>query len=84
MKKLVIALMVIILVLSVMLSIQTRGITQLNREIVTKQNTIDSLHDELFISNVTIGRYELSLDHLQEVNQPAADEFNRFLEHETE
>ena len=84
MKKLVIALVVVILALSTMLTIQTRGINQLNRKAIADQNTIDSLHDELFINSVTLGRYELTLDHLQEVNPDAALEFVNFMSHETE
>jgi hypothetical protein len=84
MKKLVTVLVIVILVLSTMLTIQTRGITQLNRNAVANQNTIDSLHDELFISHVVNDRYELTLDHLNEVNPKAALEFVNFMSHETE
>jgi hypothetical protein len=44
----------------------------------------DSLYDELFISKVENGRYELSLEHLYEVNPKAGKEFQEFMEHETE
>ena len=55
------------------------------RELIEKQHAlIDSLHGELFISNSTIGRWELSLDHLGQVDQPAFNEFSRFYDHETE
>jgi hypothetical protein len=84
MKKLVTVLVIVILVLSTMLTIQTRGITQLNRNAVANQNTIDSLHAELFIYQSEIGRYELTLDHLNEVNPKAALEFVNFMSHETE
>ena len=84
MNKLIITLVVIVLTLSTMLVIQTRGITELNREIVNKQNKIDSLTDELFISKVNLGRYELTLDHLQEVKPDAALEFVNYMNHETE
>ena len=47
-------------------------------------NLIDSLHDELFISNNTLGRYEISLQNLEEVNPKAAKQFNDFLTNETE
>jgi hypothetical protein len=49
-----------------------------------KVNIIDSLHDELFQAKVQNGRYELSLEHLYEVNPTAAKEFTNFMEHETE
>jgi len=48
------------------------------------QNVVDSLHDELFIRHITNARYELSLEHLQEVNPTAAKQFTEFMEHETE
>ena len=51
---------------------------------IEKANTIDSLHDELFNVKVENGRYELSLEHLYEVNPKAAKEFQDFMEHETE
>jgi len=84
MKKLIIALVIVILALSAMLTIQTRSITQLNRKAIADQNIIDSLHDELFINHVMNDRYELTLDHLQEVNPKAALEFVNFMNHETE
>ena len=48
------------------------------------QNIIDSLHDEIFILHTMNGRYELSLDHLNEVNPKAGKEFTNFMESETE
>jgi hypothetical protein len=51
---------------------------------IEKANTIDSLHDELFIQHTQLGRYELSLQHLYEVNPKAGKEFEDFMEHETE
>ena len=44
----------------------------------------DSLYDELFNTKVQNGRYELSLEHLYEVNPSAAKEFDDFMAHETE
>jgi hypothetical protein len=67
-----------------MLTIQTRSITQLNRKAIADQNTIDSLHDELFINHIMNDRYELTLDHLNKVNPKAALEFINFMNHETE
>ena len=51
---------------------------------IEKANIIDSLHNELFQAKVQNGRYELSLEHLYEVNPSAAKEFTNFMEHETE
>ena len=47
-------------------------------------NITDSLHDELFISKAENGRYELSLQHLYEVNPKAGKEFSDYMENETE
>ena len=47
-------------------------------------NLKDSLHDELFMKHIENGRYELSLQHLYEVNPSAAKEFDDFMAHETE
>ena len=73
--------------------------TQLQTQIVKMANTIDllsnkgisrlinerdSLKSELFISSTIIGRYELSLEYLKEVNPKAAKEFEEFLDHQTE
>jgi len=51
---------------------------------IEKANTIDSLNSEIFILHTQLGRYELSLDHLNEVNPKAAKEFDDFMQHETE
>jgi hypothetical protein len=51
---------------------------------IQKANIIDSLNDELFNLQSTNGRYELSLEHLYEVNPKAAKEFDDYLNHETE
>ena len=47
-------------------------------------NLNDSLHDELFMKHIENGRYELSLQHLYEVNPSAAKEFDDFMQQETE
>jgi hypothetical protein len=49
-----------------------------------KTNLIDSLHDELFNAKAQNGRYELSLEHLYEVNPKAAKQFDNYMSHETE
>lgn len=51
---------------------------------IQKAELVDSLQTELFNANNTVGRYELSLEHLKEVNPKAAKEFENFLNHETE
>jgi hypothetical protein len=51
---------------------------------IQKAQLIDSLHDELFQAKVQNGRYELSLEHLYEINPKAGKQFTEFMEHETE
>lgn len=51
---------------------------------IQKANLIDSLNNELFNSKVENGRYELSLEHLKEVNPKAAKQFEDYMSHETE
>lgn len=53
-------------------------------QIDTMNRQIDSLRDEDFNHSSELGRYELSLDHLKEVNPKAAKEFEDYMEHETE
>jgi hypothetical protein len=48
------------------------------------QQIIDSLQDEIFNAQSVNGRYELSLDHLREVNPKAAKQFEDYMSHETE
>ena len=63
---------------------QNERINQFKVEVQTLQTKGDSLHDELFIKHIENGRYELTLDHLQEVNPDAALEFVNYMNHETE
>jgi hypothetical protein len=62
----------------------TTKIDQQNVEIKSMQDKLDSLHDENFNNQVMNGRYELSIEHLKEINPKAAEELTDFLEHETE
>ena len=48
------------------------------------QNIVDSLEEELFMLQTQNGRYELSLEHLYEVNPNAGKQFTNFMEQETE
>ena len=61
--------------------------TQVQTESVSSQSgdiLKDSLQTELFNAQNMNGRYELSLDHLKEVNPEAAKQFEDFLYKETE
>jgi len=53
-------------------------------EIDNLSTIVDSIFQESFGLNVEIGRYELSLDHLKDVNPDAAKEFMDYMSHETE
>jgi hypothetical protein len=44
----------------------------------------DSLHDELFISNVELGRHELTRDYFFEKHSDLQLEYENYLHHETE
>jgi len=60
---------------------QRNQITQLKKQ-ATELN--ESMHDSLFNLNVELGRYELTQEHLKEVNPKVAKEFEQYFEHETE
>ena len=51
---------------------------------IAKAQTIDSLQTELFNATNMVGRYELSLDNLKEINPEAAKQFEDFLYKQTE
>jgi|LakMenE01Jun11ns_1017448.scaffolds.fasta_scaffold8518135_2 hypothetical protein len=63
---------------------QQRELTKLRIETQTQTQIIDSLHDEVFIKSVDAGRYELTLDHLKEVNPKIGKEMEEWMSHETE
>lgn len=48
------------------------------------QQVVDSLRDEIFISSIELGRYEVALDILKERNLEAAKQYEYILSHETE
>jgi hypothetical protein len=51
---------------------------------IQKAELVDSLEAELFNAKTINGRYELSLEHLYEINPKAGKQFTVFMEHETE
>lgn len=51
---------------------------------VNINNEMDSLRTELFNAQNINGRYELSLEHLYEVNPKAGKQFDEYLNNETE
>jgi hypothetical protein len=48
------------------------------------QTQVDSLKSENFILQTQLGRYDLTLDYLQEVNPKAALQASNYMNHETE
>lgn len=55
------------------------------RDSLTAQKILsDSLHDELFISNVEINRHELTRDYFFEKHSDLQLEYENYLYHETE
>jgi uncharacterized protein YlxW (UPF0749 family) len=65
---------------------QNNTITRQKTQIIElkSQSEIDSLQTELFTKQTEVGKYELSLEHLKEVNPDAAKEFEDYMSHETE
>jgi hypothetical protein len=63
---------------------QQRELTKLRIETQTQTQIIDSLNDENFINRIDLGRYELTLDHLKEVNPKVGKEMEEWMSHETE
>ena len=51
---------------------------------IQKAELVDSLEAELFNVKTINGRYELSLEHLYEINPKAGKQFTEYMEHETE
>jgi len=64
--------------------ISTNENRRMKLEIDNQRNLIDSLHDENFNSFTELGRYELTLDHLKEVNPKLGKEMEEWMNHETE
>jgi hypothetical protein len=65
---------------------QQKELAKLRSEVnkISTTTTIDSLVTENFMLKTQNGRYELSLEHLYEVNPQAAKEFDNYLQNETE
>ena len=70
----------------ILCSLQQKELQSLRSQL--KDNVVvtdaDSLRSEIFILETEMGRWELSLQHLYEVNPTAGKEFTQFMEHETE
>lgn len=63
---------------------QNTKITELKTAAVKQEKLVDSLSDELFQSQISNGRYELTLDYLKENNAKCYEQVKNFYEKETE
>lgn len=58
---------------------------QAERQLIKRQEAlIDSLYGEAFNLSTQLGRVELTLDHLQQVDPKGFAEFNQYFNHQTE
>ncbi len=66
-------------------AITTRNMAVSQKQKVEQlQAQVDSLQSENFVLQTQLGRYELTLDYLQEVNPEAALQASNYMNHETE
>ena len=63
---------------------QNTKITELKTAVVKQEKVIDSLQTKVFQVQTLNGQYELTLDHLKEVNPKVAQQFQDYLLSETE
>lgn len=63
---------------------QNEKITELKTTILKQEKVVDSLQTNLFEVQTSLGRYELTLENLKEVNPNAAKQFENYLSSETE
>ena len=63
---------------------QNTKITELKTTVVKQEKVIDSLQTKVFQVQTLNGQYELTLDHLKEVNPKVAQQFQDYLLSETE
>ena len=66
------------------IEVYTGGDIEKGKLIDSLQNRCDSLYDEVFNAKVENGRYELTFDHLNEVNPKLGKEMEEWMNHETE
>jgi uncharacterized coiled-coil protein SlyX len=63
---------------------QNAKITELKTAVVKQEKVIDSLQTKVFQTQTLNGQYEMTLNHLEEVNPKAAKQFQNYLLSETE
>ena len=57
---------------------------QIKQVLDEKDRIIDSLQHEVFVNQVMLTRYEITLEYMETTNPKAALEFVNFMNHETE
>ena len=73
-----------VIAMSVLLSGIYYETHQIKQVLDEKDRIIDSLQHEVFVNQVMLTRYEITLEHIQATNPKAALEFVNFMNHETE
>jgi uncharacterized coiled-coil protein SlyX len=63
---------------------QNEKITELKTAVVKQEKVIDSLQTKVFQIQTLNGQYEMTLNHLEDVNPKAAKQFQNYLLSETE
>jgi uncharacterized coiled-coil protein SlyX len=63
---------------------QNEKITELKKDLVKQQKVVDSLQTKVFQIQTLNGQYEMTLNHLEDVNPKAAKQFQNYLLSETE
>ena len=63
---------------------QNDKITELKTTVVKQEKVIDSLQTKVFQIQTLNGQYEMTLNHLEDVNPKAAKQFQNYLLSETE
>jgi uncharacterized coiled-coil protein SlyX len=63
---------------------QNTKITELKTTVVKQEKVIDSLQTKVFQIQTLNGQYEMTLNHLEDVNPKAAKQFQDYLLSETE
>lgn len=63
---------------------QVKQVVVLQHQIDSLATIKDSLVNEVFMHEISNGRYEITLEHLKETHPKAALEFENYMNHETE
>ena len=63
---------------------QNNAVNRLKSQVIDLKKQQSILQDSLFIQSTNLGRYELSVEHLKEVDPKAAKQLTDFMDNETE